>query len=139
TAACVVTTTNPSATHVYASLQQAINAEPNGTTFTVNGKCAEHPLVFGRSNLIIQGVPPASCGTAGPTISDLTSTVQGLDIVGSSGIVVQYLNLVDSTTNGLLVSASSIVPVLTCNCAARNAQSGIAVNTAAVNGASKTL
>src|ERR1019366_10073919 len=65
----------------YTSLQAAVNARPNGATITAPGVCKEHVSVTGRSNLTLQGTAPAGgCGTLGPSMTDLTSTVQGLDL-----------------------------------------------------------
>jgi parallel beta-helix repeat protein len=138
TAACSVAVSGT--TTKYTTLQAAINAAPNGATLTVTGRCNEHPTVSGRANLTIQGTAPAAgCAAMGPSMTDLSATVEGLDVVGSTGITVRYLNLVDSPSNGLLVSASAVVPSVTCNCIARSAVDGLAVNAAAVSGATGNL
>src|SRR5437773_8782352 len=64
----------------FSSLQSAVNAAANGTTsnptlIQVRGVCVGSTLVLSRSNLIIEGIAPATQCPPGP--NDLTSTLTG--------------------------------------------------------------
>jgi parallel beta-helix repeat protein len=112
----------------FSNLQQAVDAAPNGATLTVTGRCEGPVFVTKRSSLTIQGVTPAQtrsgCPDGGLESGDLTSTVVGtvdhlIKLTNSSGIRVQFLNLVDGPSSGLEVRDSSKVTAF-CNCIARN-------------------
>ena len=120
----------------FASLQAAVNAAPNGATIHVSGVCLGPTLIFQRSNLTIEGDPPASCP---PGPRDLTSTLRGnpsitpppsslgevIKVLSSTNVTVRFLNIVNGGEhNGLdfrsASTGNSTGGVAHCNCVARN-------------------
>jgi parallel beta-helix repeat protein len=133
TTACSVTAFSPEGVTTRTSaaggpaLQQVISATTDGAFITVAGHCGAATL-SGRVGVTITGpTPTTGCGFFGPGATDLTAEIDGLTVVGSSGVVVKFVNLVNSATDGLSFTNSS-APFAFCNCAANNLADGLQVN-----------
>jgi hypothetical protein len=109
------------------ALQSAINATTGADFIMVRGHCPA-ATVTGRVGVTIQGPFPATgCGINGPGRADLTAEIDGLTVVGSTGVTVNFLNLVNSATDGVSFTNSSSSTAF-CNCAARNFADGFESN-----------
>jgi parallel beta-helix repeat protein len=142
-APCVVRVSGLAQT--FTKVQQAIDAAPNGaapdnpTIVRVEGRCDGPVLINNRTNLTLEGVPPAGgvCPTPNLGPSDLTSTVQGIAagstqtevvrITKSTNIVVRFLNIVDGPSLGVYLKTVTPVSVH-CNCIARHGDHGVELN-----------
>jgi parallel beta-helix repeat protein len=108
----------------FTDLQSAINASSDGDILTVTGRCGSGSVV-NRTNLTIQGnFPSGGCGFNGPSATQLGGEVQGLTVVNSINFSARFLNLVNSTGDGLAI-VNSTTPLVSCNCAAFNANDGV--------------